>query len=81
MLASVDFCKYPRMKCMAKFCPRQHTEKLIPMFIQKAAAGEELPLCGDGSNVRECIYVADNCQALDLISRVGEIGDVYVALV
>lgn len=59
------------------FGPRQHAEKLIPKFIQNAAAGEALPVYGDGSNVREWIYVEDNCRALDLVLREGEIGEVY----
>ena len=59
------------------FGPRQHTEKLIPKFIRNAAAGDELPVYGDGSNVREWIYVEDNCRALDLVLRDGEPGEVY----
>ncbi|MYL66715.1 dTDP-glucose 4,6-dehydratase [Halorubrum distributum] len=59
------------------FGPRQHAEKLIPKFIQNAAAGESLPVYGDGSNVREWIYVEDNCRALDLVLREGNIGEVY----
>ncbi|OYR78336.1 dTDP-glucose 4,6-dehydratase [Halorubrum ezzemoulense] len=59
------------------FGPRQHAEKLIPKFIQNAATGEALPVYGDGSNVREWIYVEDNCRALDLVLREGNIGEVY----
>jgi dTDP-glucose 4,6-dehydratase len=59
------------------FGPRQHAEKLIPKFIQNAAAGENLPVYGDGSNIREWIYVEDNCRALDLVLREGNIGEVY----
>lgn len=59
------------------FGPRQHTEKLIPKFIQNAAEGKELPVYGDGSNVREWIYVEDNCRALDLVLREGEPGEIY----
>ncbi|MFC6952843.1 dTDP-glucose 4,6-dehydratase [Halorubellus litoreus] len=59
------------------FGPRQHPEKLIPKFIQNAAAGETLPVYGDGSNVREWIHVEDNCRALDIVLREGEIGEVY----
>jgi len=59
------------------FGPRQHSEKLIPKFIQNAAAGKELPVYGDGSNVREWIYVEDNCRALDLVLREGTPGEVY----
>ncbi|RQG96039.1 dTDP-glucose 4,6-dehydratase [Natrarchaeobius chitinivorans] len=59
------------------FGPRQHTEKLIPKFIRNAAAGDELPVYGDGSNVREWIYVEDNCSALDVVLREGEPGEIY----
>ena len=57
--------------------PRQHPEKLIPKFVQQAAAGEDLPVYGDGSNVREWIYVDDNCRALDLVLREGDTGEIY----
>lgn len=59
------------------FGPRQHPEKLVPKFILSAASGERLPVYGDGSNVREWIYVEDNCRALDLILREGNIGEIY----
>ncbi|SFS53995.1 dTDP-glucose 4,6-dehydratase [Halostagnicola kamekurae] len=59
------------------FGPRQHPEKLIPKFIQNAATGENLPVYGDGSNVREWIYVEDNCRALDLVLRKGKVGEIY----
>ncbi|NHN60123.1 MULTISPECIES: dTDP-glucose 4,6-dehydratase [Halorussus] len=59
------------------FGPRQHSEKLIPKFIQNAAAGKPLPVYGDGSNVREWLYVEDNCRAIDLVLREGEVGEVY----
>jgi dTDP-glucose 4,6-dehydratase len=59
------------------FGPRQHHEKLIPKFIQNAATGENLPVYGDGSNVREWIYVEDNCRALDLVLREGNVGEIY----
>lgn len=57
--------------------PRQHSEKLIPKLIQNAEAGKDLPLYGDGSNVREWIYVEDNCRAIDLVLREGKEGNVY----
>ena len=57
--------------------PRQHSEKLIPKFIQRGAAGKSLPVYGDGSNVREWIYVADNCRALETVFESGSVGEVY----
>ena len=59
------------------FGPRQHPEKLIPKFIRNAAVGENLPVYGDGSNVREWIYVEDNCRALDVVLREGAVGEIY----
>jgi dTDP-glucose 4,6-dehydratase len=59
------------------FGPRQHPEKLIPKFIQNAADGKSLPVYGDGSNVREWIYIEDNCRALDVVLREGTVGEVY----
>lgn len=57
--------------------PRQHSEKLIPKFIQHASEGKSLPLYGDGSNVREWTYVTDNCRALRIVLEEGSIGEVY----
>lgn len=59
------------------FGPRQHLEKLIPKFITRAERGEQLPIYGDGSNVREWTYVTDHCRAIDLVLREGNIGEVY----
>jgi dTDP-glucose 4,6-dehydratase len=59
------------------FGPRQHSEKLIPKFIQNAVTGDPLPVYGDGANIREWIYVEDNCRALDLVLREGEVGEIY----
>ncbi|QLH76876.1 dTDP-glucose 4,6-dehydratase [Halosimplex rubrum] len=59
------------------FGPRQHSEKLIPKFIRRAADGESLPVYGDGTNVREWTYVVDNCRAIELVLREGELGEVY----
>lgn len=57
--------------------PRQHEEKLIPKLIQRASAGEPLPIYGDGSNVREWTYVTDNCEGVDLVRKAGEVGEIY----
>ena len=59
------------------FGPYQHPEKLIPKLIINAISGEPLPIYGDGKNVRDWLYVADNCEAIDLILRKGKIGEVY----
>ncbi|MDG5776190.1 dTDP-glucose 4,6-dehydratase [Haloarculaceae archaeon H-GB2-1] len=57
--------------------PRQHPEKLIPKFITRAQNGDSLPLYGDGSNVREWIFVRDNCRAIDRVLHDGSIGEIY----
>lgn len=57
--------------------PYQHREKLIPKFITRAAAGETLPVYGDGSNVREWLYVEDNCRAIMTVLEKGVPGEVY----
>lgn len=59
------------------FGPHQYPEKLIPHFINKALAGQKLPLYGDGSNIRDWIYVKDNCKAIDLVMRKAKAGEVY----
>lgn len=57
--------------------PYQFPEKLIPLFITNALENKPLPLYGDGLNVRDWLYVLDNCQAIDLILHKGEIGEIY----
>ncbi|MBU4490550.1 MAG: dTDP-glucose 4,6-dehydratase, partial [Actinobacteria bacterium] len=59
------------------FGPYQYPEKLIPLFITNALEDIALPLYGDGLNVRDWLFVSDNCQAIDLVLRKGEIGEVY----
>jgi len=55
----------------------QHPEKLIPKLIINAISGKPLPIYGDGKNVRDWLYVVDNCEAIDLILRKGKIGEIY----
>jgi dTDP-glucose 4,6-dehydratase len=57
--------------------PYQYPEKVIPLFVTNALDGEPLPLYGDGRNVRDWIYVDDNCRALDLVLREGIEGEIY----
>jgi dTDP-glucose 4,6-dehydratase len=59
------------------FGPYQYPEKVIPLFITNAIDEEALPLYGDGRNVRDWLYVLDNCAALDLVLRRGRDGEVY----
>lgn len=59
------------------FGPYQYPEKLIPLFITNAMEDQSLPLYGDGKNVRDWLYVLDNCEAIDVILREGKDGEVY----
>jgi len=59
------------------FGPWQHPEKLVPLFVTNLLDGHKAPLYGDGLNVRDWCFVADNCTAIDLVLRHGEIGTVY----
>jgi dTDP-glucose 4,6-dehydratase len=64
-------------RCTNNYGPRQHPEKLIPLFILRATADEELPLYGDGLNERDWLHVEDHCRALDLVIEKGGPGEVY----
>ena len=55
----------------------QYPEKIIPLFITNALENKKLPLYGDGLNVRDWLYVLDNCQAIDLVLHKGKIGQTY----
>jgi dTDP-glucose 4,6-dehydratase len=57
--------------------PYQFPEKLIPLAITNALVGKPLPVYGDGQNVRDWIYVEDNCRALDLVLSEGRTGEIY----
>lgn len=59
------------------FGPYQYPEKLIPLFITNAIRDKKLPLYGDGMNVRDWLYVVDNCRAIDLILGKGKPGEIY----
>lgn len=59
------------------FGPYQYPEKLIPLFITNALENQPLPLYGDGKNVRDWLYVLDNCEAIDVVLHEGAVGEVY----
>jgi dTDP-glucose 4,6-dehydratase len=59
------------------FGPYQYPEKVVPLFITNALDDRPLPLYGDGRNVREWLYVLDNCAAIDLILHEGLPGEIY----
>lgn len=64
-------------RCSNNYGPYQFPEKLIPLMITNALAGIELPVYGDGMNVRDWIHVHDHCRAIDLVLQKGEYGNVY----
>ncbi|MGH7413448.1 MAG: dTDP-glucose 4,6-dehydratase [Candidatus Rokuibacteriota bacterium] len=59
------------------FGPCQYPEKVIPLFVTNAIEDRALPLYGDGKNVRDWLYVLDNCAAIDLVLRRGAEGEIY----
>jgi len=63
--------------CSNNYGPYQFPEKLIPLVIAKAIAGEPLPIYGDGKNVRDWLYVGDHCAAIRAVLARGRIGETY----
>ena len=59
------------------FGPFQYPEKVIPLFVTNAIDDVPLPLYGDGKNVRDWLYVLDNCAAIDVVLRKGKDGEIY----
>lgn len=64
-------------RCSNNYGPYQFPEKLIPLMISKALADEQLPIYGDGLNIRDWLYVEDHCSAIDLVIHKGSNGEVY----
>jgi dTDP-glucose 4,6-dehydratase len=60
-----------------QFGPYQFPEKVIPLFVTNLLDGRKVPLYGDGLNVRDWLFVEDNCRGVDLVFRQGEIGQIY----
>ena len=63
--------------CSNNYGPYQFPEKLIPLVIHRALAGKPLPIYGDGGNIRDWLYVADHCAALQCVLERGRPGEVY----
>ncbi len=63
--------------CSNNYGPFQFPEKLIPLIIQKALAGEPLPVYGDGRNVRDWLFVQDHCTAIRRVLEAGRVGETY----
>lgn len=64
-------------RCSNNYGPYQFPEKLIPLMISRALSDMDLPVYGDGLNVRDWLYVEDHCSAIDLVIHQGKLGKVY----
>ncbi len=67
--------------CSNNYGPKQHHEKLIPTIIKRALSWEQIPIYGDGKNVRDWLYVEDHCRGIDwsFIEVEGERATILVA--
>lgn len=63
--------------CSNNYGPYQFPEKLIPLMIHRAITGGELPIYGDGQNIRDWLYVTDHCTAIQTVLAKGTIGETY----
>lgn len=57
--------------------PFQYPEKIIPLFITNLLEGKRVPVYGDGGQIRDWLYVEDNCRGIDLVFHKGKIGEIY----
>ncbi|MDR2967979.1 MAG: dTDP-glucose 4,6-dehydratase [Tannerellaceae bacterium] len=64
-------------RCSNNYGPYHFPEKLIPLIIKNILEGKPLPVYGDGTNVRDWLYVEDHCKAIDLVVREGKDGEIY----
>jgi dTDP-glucose 4,6-dehydratase len=64
-------------RCSNNYGPYQFPEKLIPLFVTNLMEGKQVPLYGDGLNVRDWLYVEDHCEAIWTVLNKGESGEVY----
>lgn len=63
--------------CSNNYGPKQHNEKLIPTIIRKALSKESIPVYGQGTNIRDWLYVLDHCTGIDLVFHKGKSGETY----
>jgi dTDP-glucose 4,6-dehydratase len=57
--------------------PNQYPEKFVPLFVTNALDGQELPLYGDGKQIRDWLFVEDHCSGIELVLREGAPGEIY----
>lgn len=77
--AYVETYRFPAIvtRCSNNYGPYQFPEKLIPLAIKNILEGKSLPVYGDGTHVRDWIYVLDHVKAIDMVLKKGKIGQVY----
>ena len=77
--AYAETYKFPMniTRCSNNYGPYQFPEKLIPLIIKNILEGKKLPVYGDGSNVRDWLYVKDHNKAVDMVINNGRLGEVY----
>lgn len=63
--------------CSNNYGPKQHDEKLIPTIIRKALSNQNIPIYGDGKNIRDWLYVLDHCKGIELVFHEGISGETY----
>lgn len=63
--------------CSNNYGPKQHDEKLIPTIIRKCLSEEDIPIYGDGLNIRDWLYVLDHCKGIDLVFNEGKSSETY----
>ena len=63
--------------CSNNYGPKQHDEKLIPTIIRKAVNGDNIPIYGDGKNIRDWLFVLDHCRGIELVYKNGRLGETY----
>ena len=63
--------------CSNNYGPCQHSEKFIPTVIRSCREQKSIPVYGDGSNIRDWLYVEDHCSGIDAVVRHGQLGEVY----
>ncbi len=63
--------------CSNNYGPKQHDEKLIPTIVRKALGGADIPIYGDGTNIRDWLYVLDHCSGIELVLKKGKAGETY----
>lgn len=77
--AYIETYKFPAniTRCSNNYGPYHFPEKLIPLIIKNILQGSDLPVYGDGKNVRDWLYVTDHCKAIDMVLHNGRLGEVY----